>query len=70
MLFSCVVYRICNASSDFAQNQNLSNEEEEEDQLYKWIELKVKGHDNAVLDSYQTFVSSAAKELDIKFEIL
>ncbi|PIK35339.1 putative 28S ribosomal protein S10, mitochondrial [Apostichopus japonicus] len=51
-------------------NQNLSNDKEEEDQLYKWIELKVKGHDNAVLDSYQTFVSSAAKELDIKFEIL
>ncbi|XP_071832834.1 uncharacterized protein [Apostichopus japonicus] len=53
-----------------SSDANLSNEEEEEDQLYKWIELKVKGHDNAVLDSYQTFVSSAAKELDIKFEIL
>ncbi|XP_038072779.1 28S ribosomal protein S10, mitochondrial-like isoform X2 [Patiria miniata] len=40
-------------------------EEEELDTLYKSIELNVKGHDEAVLDSYEAFVSMAAKELGV-----
>ncbi|XP_022088998.1 probable 28S ribosomal protein S10, mitochondrial [Acanthaster planci] len=38
---------------------------EELDTLYKSIELKIKGHDEAVLDSYKAFVSMAAKELGV-----
>lgn len=29
------------------------------------IEVEVRGHDSAVLDSYQTFATTAAGELDI-----
>ena len=36
--------------------------------LYKQIELRCKGHDDAVLDSYQTFVVMAANELGIQVD--
>merc|ERR1711962_342325 len=47
--------------------ESTTNEEktEELDTLYKTVELKVKGHDDAVLDSYAMFVSMAAKELGV-----
>lgn len=47
---------------------NMLDQEEEEDKLYKWIELKVKGHDDAVLESYRIFVTSTAKELNIEVD--
>ena len=37
----------------------------EPETLYKQIELRCKGHDDAVLDSYHTFVVMAANELGI-----
>ncbi|XP_072017138.1 small ribosomal subunit protein uS10m-like [Amphiura filiformis] len=40
----------------------------DEDTLYKWIELRCKGHDDAVLESYQMFVSMAAQELGIQID--
>jgi len=39
---------------------------EEPDQLYKTLEVEVKGHDTAVLNSYEKFVSMAAEHLGIK----
>ncbi|XP_063241358.1 small ribosomal subunit protein uS10m [Bacillus rossius redtenbacheri] len=38
----------------------------DKDELYKMLELEVKGHDAAVLKSYEWFVTTAARELDIK----
>nr|CAD7263760.1 unnamed protein product [Timema shepardi] len=35
------------------------------DQLYKLVELEVKGHDTAVLKSYEWFTKTAARELGI-----
>nr|XP_054758057.1 28S ribosomal protein S10, mitochondrial-like [Lytechinus pictus] len=48
--------------------QQVQTNEDEPDKLYKWIELKVKGHDDAVLDSYTKYVNLAATELDIQIE--
>ena len=38
---------------------------DEPDALYKTILVEVKGHDPTVLNSYEKFVSMAARELDI-----
>ncbi|XP_041831717.1 probable 28S ribosomal protein S10, mitochondrial [Melanotaenia boesemani] len=38
---------------------------EEPDTLFQKVDILVKGHDRAVLDSYETFATSAAKELSI-----
>ncbi|XP_070576530.1 small ribosomal subunit protein uS10m-like isoform X1 [Ptychodera flava] len=51
-------------------SRNLSStiqidETDEPDSLFKRITLKLKGHDDSVLDSYQQFVTMAAGELDI-----
>merc|ERR1712038_1332506 len=35
------------------------------DDLYKFIDVEVKGHDRAVLDSYEKFVRSASQELEL-----
>ena len=40
-------------------------EQQEDDILYRAVEVEVKGHDIAVLKSYERFVSMAAKELDV-----
>jgi len=39
---------------------------EELDQLYKTLEVEVKGHDTAVLKSYEKFVTMAAEHLGVK----
>ncbi len=44
---------------------SLQSEVEEPDALYKRLLLEMKGHDRAVLASYQQFVSMAAQELDV-----
>ncbi|KAL4630489.1 28S ribosomal protein S10, mitochondrial [Arapaima gigas] len=38
---------------------------EEPDTLYQKVEVLLKGHDRAVLDSYETFATMAAKELGV-----
>jgi len=38
---------------------------EEPDQLYKTVEIEVKGHDTAVLSSYEKFVTMAAEHLGV-----
>lgn len=38
---------------------------EEPDTLFQKVSLLVKGHDTAVLDSYEFFATMAAKELGI-----
>lgn len=38
---------------------------EEDDSLFKKLEIEVKGHDTAVLNSYEKFVRMTAKELEI-----
>ncbi|XP_062323304.1 small ribosomal subunit protein uS10m [Osmerus eperlanus] len=44
---------------------SLVTETKEPDVLFQKVSVLVKGHDKAVLDSYQFFVSLAAKELGI-----
>ncbi|XP_043917787.1 28S ribosomal protein S10, mitochondrial [Protopterus annectens] len=41
---------------------------QEPETLYKGVSVLVKGHDKAVLDSYETFATSSAKELGIKID--
>ncbi|XP_037700476.1 28S ribosomal protein S10, mitochondrial [Choloepus didactylus] len=42
---------------------------DEPDTLYKRLSVLVKGHDKAVLDSYEYFVMLAAKELGISIKV-
>lgn len=39
----------------------------EQDDLYSLITIELKGHDTSVLESYQTFISMAACELNVSF---
>ncbi|XP_786105.4 28S ribosomal protein S10, mitochondrial [Strongylocentrotus purpuratus] len=55
-------------TSNQPTQQEQANNEEPEDKLYKWIELKVKGHEDAVLESYTKYVNLAASELDINVD--
>ncbi|XP_016358845.1 small ribosomal subunit protein uS10m isoform X1 [Sinocyclocheilus anshuiensis] len=41
---------------------------EEPDALYQKLSVRVKGHDRSVLDSYEFFVTLAARELGLKLE--
>ncbi len=41
------------------------NETPELDELYKRVIVQVRGHDQAVLDSYQKFVQSTSNELQV-----
>ena len=40
----------------------------ETDELYRQIVVEVKGHDPSVMQSYKTFVTQAAKELDVNIQ--
>ena len=42
---------------------------DEPDTLYKRLSVLVKGHDKAVLDSYEYFAVLAAKELGISVKV-
>lgn len=42
---------------------------DEPDTLYKRLSVLVKGHDKAVLDSYEYFAVLAAKELSISIKV-
>lgn len=53
---------VCHESTG---KQVLINHEAEDDILFQMVEVEVKGHEPAVLQSYQWFVTYAAKELDI-----
>lgn len=41
---------------------------EEPDTLYQRLSVQVKGHDKAVLDSYEFFATLAARELGLTLE--
>lgn len=43
-----------------------SSDGRQEDTLYKTIDIEMKGHDTAVMSSYEKFLNIAAAELDIK----
>ena len=45
--------------------EETTQESEEDDILYKSIDIECRGHDPAVLQSYQTFALAAAKHLEI-----
>lgn len=57
----CDVYRVLTPTFDTAQ----ITVTEEPDTLFQKISVLVKGHDRAVLDSYEFFATMAAKELGI-----
>lgn len=41
-------------------------ETDEQDTLYREIDIYIKGHENSVLESYSSFVKIAANELGIE----
>lgn len=45
---------------------NPQTEDEELDKLYKMIEIEIRGHETAVMKSYQMYVTMAARELGIR----
>ncbi|OQV25182.1 putative 28S ribosomal protein S10, mitochondrial [Hypsibius exemplaris] len=47
-------------------NSQISNDDDAEDRLYRMIEVEIRGHEEAVLNSYEWFLCRAAKELDIE----
>ena len=56
---------VSNANVQTSANKYCQSEGNEPDRLYKTLEIEVKGHDQAVMNSYEKFVSMAAKELDV-----
>jgi len=58
----CACRNLCTASAVQVPEHV---QEEEPDALYRRLSVEVKGHDTAVLDSYQKFVTMAARELDV-----
>ncbi|CAF0867004.1 unnamed protein product [Brachionus calyciflorus] len=46
-------------------NFNSDLKERDLDDLYKKVVVQVRGHDNAVLESYKNFVQQTSKELDV-----
>ncbi|XP_028295633.1 small ribosomal subunit protein uS10m isoform X2 [Gouania willdenowi] len=53
------------SAASLLSNQSSVTVTEEPDTLFQKITVKVKGHDKAVLDSYEFFTTMAAKELGI-----
>ncbi|CAG2054919.1 unnamed protein product, partial [Timema podura] len=53
------------ANAPVVLSQTTEDGKIELDQLYKLVELEVKGHDTAVLKSYEWFAKTAARELGI-----
>ncbi|KAK7476251.1 hypothetical protein BaRGS_00032527 [Batillaria attramentaria] len=53
------------ASLSFLRQLSSVEETEEPDELYRQVTVEVKGHDKAVLKSYNQFVTMAANELGI-----
>lgn len=47
------------------KSQNAAVQEEEDDKLYKRLEIEVRGHDPAVIKSYIKFATTAAEHLNI-----
>lgn len=48
------------------EKEVIAAEDEEEDILFKTIQIEARSADRAVLDSYEKFVSMTAKYLDIE----
>ncbi|XP_055328134.1 28S ribosomal protein S10, mitochondrial-like [Paramacrobiotus metropolitanus] len=51
--------------TDHGTTLKLQQESQEDDKLFRMIEMELKGHEDAVLTSYQWFLCQAAKELGI-----
>lgn len=49
-----------------SKSQNALASEEEDDKLYKRLEIEVRGHDPAVIKSYIKFATTAAEHLNIE----
>nr|XP_056709357.1 28S ribosomal protein S10, mitochondrial [Euleptes europaea] len=65
-----MLFQYSGAHTDFQQpkENSLVSVSDEPDTLYKKLTILVKGHDRAVLDSYEYFILLAAKGLDISVE--
>nr|Q5SPH9.1 RecName: Full=Small ribosomal subunit protein uS10m; AltName: Full=28S ribosomal protein S10, mitochondrial; Short=MRP-S10; Short=S10mt [Danio rerio]CAI12016.1 novel protein similar to vertebrate mitochondrial ribosomal protein S10 (MRPS10) [Danio rerio] len=60
--------RLVHTVSVFSPPSPAITESEEPDTLYQRLSVQVKGHDRAVLDSYEFFATLAAKELGLSLE--
>uniref|UniRef100_A0A8D0DYI6 Small ribosomal subunit protein uS10m n=1 Tax=Salvator merianae TaxID=96440 RepID=A0A8D0DYI6_SALMN len=66
---SLIWCQLSRTHTDIQQPRNpLVSVSDEPDILYKRLAILVKGHDRAVLDSYEYFMVLAAKELDLSIE--
>lgn len=54
-------------ASSQTQTSEISGDNENVDQLYKYVLLKCAGHEREVLDSYEKFLKMAAEHLDIPY---
>lgn len=57
-----IISKLCTSASPVTAE---STQTEELDKLYKILEIEVRGNDPAVLKSYETFATMAARELGI-----
>jgi small subunit ribosomal protein S10 len=63
-------FKLSNTTS-VASNTAASHKQADElDTLYKSVVVEVRGHDNAVLQSYESFVNYTADELDIDLALV
>lgn len=57
---------VSSKSASTVKNEVAKYEEEEDDKLYKKLEVELRGHDPAVLQSYEWFARTAAEHLNIE----
>jgi small subunit ribosomal protein S10 len=63
-LISNSIRNLTSTTTSIAQTEN-SESDENVDDLYKRVLVKVRGHDPAVLESYRKFVEMTARELHV-----
>ncbi|KAK0050770.1 28S ribosomal protein S10 mitochondrial isoform X3 [Biomphalaria pfeifferi] len=54
-----------NKVSQYSTSESLVTSTGKKDKLYRQLTLEIKGHDSAILNSYQKFTAMAAKELGV-----
>uniref|UniRef100_A0A2C9L7Z5 Small ribosomal subunit protein uS10m n=1 Tax=Biomphalaria glabrata TaxID=6526 RepID=A0A2C9L7Z5_BIOGL len=54
-----------NQVSQYSTSESLVTSTGKKDDLYRQLTLEIKGHDSAILNSYQKFTAMAAKELGV-----
>lgn len=57
--------RFLSAQADSELKSQTAAVQEEDDKLYKRLEIEVRGHDPAVIKSYIKFATTAAEHLNI-----